>query len=92
MLIFSVVQGFLHTKIASVVKKTNIIEIFLLIKYKSFYMFNMFPYMSSLREKCPNTEFFLVRFFLYSVRIQENTDQKNSAFGHFFLQWLNTGI
>ena len=48
----------------------------------------------SLREKCPNKEFFLVRIFLhsdwilrfsispYSVRIQENTDQK-SAFGHF---------
>ena len=30
----------------------------------------------SLREKCPNTEFFLVRIFLYSVQIQENTDQK----------------
>ena len=29
-----------------------------------------------LREKCPNTEFFL-------LRIQENTDQKNSVFGHF---------
>ena len=26
--------------------------------------------------KCPNTEFFLVRIFLYSVRIQENKDQK----------------
>ena len=37
----------------------------------------------SLREKCPNTEFFLVRIFLYSVWIQENTDQKNSVFGHF---------
>ena len=30
----------------------------------------------SLREKCPNTELFLVRIFLYSVRIQENTNQK----------------
>ena len=29
-----------------------------------------------LREKCPNTEFFLVRIFLYSVRILENTEQK----------------
>ena len=27
-------------------------------------------------EKCPNTELFLVRIFLYSDRIQENTDQK----------------
>ena len=30
----------------------------------------------TLREKCPNTEFFL-------VRIQENTDQKNYIFAHF---------
>ena len=30
----------------------------------------------ALREKCPNTELFLVHIFLYSVRIQENTDQK----------------
>ena len=29
-----------------------------------------------LREKCPNTELFLFRIFLYSPRIQENTDQK----------------
>ena len=29
-----------------------------------------------LREKCPNTDFFL-------VQIQENTDQKNSVFGNF---------
>ena len=27
-------------------------------------------------EKCPNTEFFLVFIFLYSVWIQENRDQK----------------
>ena len=31
---------------------------------------------SPLREKCPNTEFFLVRIFVHSVRIQENADQK----------------
>ena len=30
----------------------------------------------ALREKCPNTELFLVRIFLYSVWIQKNTDQK----------------
>ena len=30
----------------------------------------------TLREKCPSTELFLVRIFLYSVRIQENTEQK----------------
>ena len=29
-----------------------------------------------LREKSQNTELFLVRIFLLSVRIQENTDQK----------------
>ena len=29
-----------------------------------------------LREKCPSTELFLVRIFLYSGRIQENTNQK----------------
>ena len=30
----------------------------------------------SLREKCPNTGLFLVCIFLYSIRTQENTDQK----------------
>ena len=30
----------------------------------------------TLREKYPNTEFFLVRIFLYSDWIQENTEQK----------------
>ena len=33
----------------------------------------------SLREKCPNAPFFLVRIFL-PVKIQENNDQKNSVF------------
>ena len=28
------------------------------------------------REKSPNTKLFLVRIFLCSVQIQENTDQK----------------
>ena len=46
----------------------------------------------SLREKCPNTEFFLLRISLYSdwirrspysVRIRENTDQKTFVYGHF---------
>ena len=37
-----------------------------------------------LRKKCPNTDFFLVHIFSYSVSIQENTNQKkNSIFGHF---------
>ena len=31
-------------------------------------------YKQLLREKCPNTEFFLVRIFLYSDWIQENAD------------------
>ena len=34
-------------------------------------------------EKCPNTHFFLVRIFPYSVLIWENKDQKNSVFGYF---------
>ena len=34
----------------------------------------------TLREKCPNTDFFLVRIFLYSVRIQEKTDQKETPY------------
>ena len=33
-----------------------------------------------LRGKCPNTEFFLARIFLYSVRVQENTDQKKTSY------------
>ena len=35
---------------------------------------------NSLHEKCPNTEFFVVRIFLHSDRIQT---RKNSVFGHF---------
>ena len=31
---------------------------------------------SPLREKCPNRELFSVLIPLYSVQIQENTDQK----------------
>ena len=33
-------------------------------------------YILPLHEKCPNTESFPVRIFLYSEWIQENTDQK----------------
>ena len=36
-----------------------------------------------LREKSLDAEFFLVRIVLYTVRIQENMDQKNSVFRHF---------
>ena len=43
---------------------------------------------NSLREKCPNTEFFLVRTFLYldSVQIQENMDQKKLRIWTLFTQ------
>ena len=44
----------------------------------------------TLREKCPNREFFLVRIFLYSDWIQENMDQKKLRIWTFFMQW-NTG-
>ena len=46
----------------------------------------------SLREKCPNTEFFMVRIFLYSNWIQENTGQKKpriwTIFRRCMLDWL----
>ena len=51
---------------------------------------------ASLREKCPYSEFFwsvffrswteygdILRISLYSVRMRENMDQKNSEYGHF---------
>ena len=41
----------------------------------------------TLRENCPNTEFFLVCIFLYSVQIQENTDQEKLRIWTFFMQW-----
>ena len=41
-----------------------------------------------LLEKCPNTELFLVRIFLYSVRIQENTDHKYLRIWTLFTQWI----
>ena len=40
----------------------------------------------ALREKCPNTEFFLLRIFLYSVRIEEITDQKKLRIRTLFTQ------
>ena len=42
---------------------------------------------NSLREKCPNTEFYLVLIFLYSDWIQENTDQKKLHIWTLFAQW-----
>ena len=57
----------------------------------------------SLREKCPNTEFFLVRIFLYSdwirkfmskspysVQIQENMDQNTLRVCPSFSQFYNS--
>ena len=40
----------------------------------------------TLREKCPNTEFFLVRIFLYSIGMQESTDQKKLRIWTLFTQ------
>ena len=40
------------------------------------------------KEKCPDTEFFLVRIFLHSVRIQENTDTKKLRIWTLFTQCL----
>ena len=42
----------------------------------------------SLREKCPNMEFFLVRIFLCSVRIQKNMDQTKLRIWTIFTQCL----
>ena len=42
----------------------------------------------SVCEKCPNTEFFLVRISPYSVRMSENTDQKKLHIWTLFKQWL----
>ena len=63
-----------------------------------FLVFNVFitsNELNKLREKFPNTELFMVRIFLYSVQIQENTDQENSILTHFSLSvhwgsyWFN---
>ena len=40
-----------------------------------------------LREKYPNTKFFLVRVFSYSDRIRENTDHKKLYIWTLFTQW-----
>ena len=44
----------------------------------------------TLREKCPNTEFFLVRIFLYSDWIQENMDQKKLRIWTLFTHCLSS--
>ena len=47
----------------------------------------MFLPKRTLREKCSNTEFFLVRIFPYFDRIRGNTDQKNLRIWTLFTQW-----
>ena len=42
----------------------------------------------SLCEKCPNTEFILVRIFPYSVRQRENTNQRKLRIWTLFTQWV----
>ena len=42
----------------------------------------------ALREKCQNTEFPLVRIFLYSVQMQENVDQKKIRIWTFFTRYM----
>ena len=42
-----------------------------------------------LSEKCPITEFFLVRIFLYSDWIQENTEQKKLCIWTLFTKWFS---
>ena len=40
------------------------------------------------REKCSNTEFFLVCVFLYSLQIQENTDHRKLFIWRLFTQYV----
>ena len=54
---------------------------------RKFSIFQTFMF-QTLREKCPNTEFFLVRISLYSVQIPENTDQNDPV----MTQFTNLGI
>ena len=51
-------------------------------------MFRLALCCSSLRQKCPNTEFFLVRIFPYSVQIREDTDQKKLLIWALLMQCL----
>ena len=49
---------------------------------------NLHKPFSSLRKKCPNTEFFLVRIFPQSVQARENTDQKKLHIWSSFVQCI----
>ena len=68
--------------VIGIVQKTMLIWSYIF--FIGSYLHNLSVYiLASLREKCPNTEFFLVRIFSYLDWIPENTDQKNSVFGYF---------
>ena len=54
----------------------QVLFIFTQRKYSDFLQSFLWKKNAPLREKSPNRELFLVYIFLYSVRIQENTDQK----------------
>ena len=62
-------------------KKNLLLNTFMKEKYFAFFLS-----WNKLREKCPNTECFLVRIFLYSIRIQENRDQKKLQIWTLFTQ------
>ena len=53
---------------------------------------NSFYQYCALYKNCPNTEFFLVRIFLYSVRIQENTNQKKLRIWTLFTQCVRIRV
>ena len=63
----------------------------------SFFLFGKFVYYAFIWYShrpfsnlcvCPNTEFYLVRIFLYLDWIQENTDQKKLHIWTHFTQWI----
>ena len=54
--------------------------------YVHFIFNKKFSTQLTLREKSPNTEFFLVCIFPYSVQIRENMDQKKRRIWTFFAQ------
>ena len=54
--------------------------------------FPVFGLNTEMREKWPNTEFFLIRIFLYSVRILGNMDQKKLRIWTLFMQWIHGAI
>ena len=65
-------------------RRKRVVYYFLQFSFSSYHLKLKLP----LRGKCPNTDFFLARIFLYSVRIQENTDQKKLRIWTLFTQCL----